>query len=133
MSDKTLPRIIAAGLVKKDKKYLLTKEVFKDGEKYWIVPGGKVEFGETISQAVIREIAEEVGLLSEIDRFLNFKEAVFPPYYHTIIFFYLLKYKSGELKIAEDEGVLEANYFTKEEALTLNLADSARWLFENHI
>ena len=28
----------------------------------WVVPGGRVEWGETLAQAVVREIAEETGL-----------------------------------------------------------------------
>ncbi len=34
----------------------------------WTVPGGKVESGETLEQAVIREIVEETGIAIEVVR-----------------------------------------------------------------
>lgn len=122
------PKLIAAGLVKRGDKLLLAKEVNSRGEEKWLVPGGKVEFGETLEDAVVREVQEEVGVQTKIIQFLGYKEAVFPEHgYHTIIFFYLLSPESGEIK-TEDGVVMEAKYFTKDEALDLDLMDSARWL-----
>src|SRR3989344_4832586 len=123
MKNKT-PKIIAAGLVKKGDKYLLIKEILSSGNPFWIVPGGKVDYGETLEQAVIREIQEEVGLTAKKVEFLIFKEAIFPDFgYHSLIFFYLINSFTGKLKITETDQILAAKFFTKKEALKQDLVE----------
>jgi ADP-ribose pyrophosphatase YjhB (NUDIX family) len=40
----------------------------------WSVPGGRVHEGETLHEAVVREVAEETGLQVAVDRFLGWVE-----------------------------------------------------------
>lgn len=42
----------------------------------WSVPGGRVEAGETLAEAVVREVLEETGLESVCDRFLGWAERI---------------------------------------------------------
>jgi 8-oxo-dGTP diphosphatase len=112
-----------------EKKLLLTKEILESGREFWIFPGGGVNFGETLEEAIKREIKEELGMEIKVEKLLGFKEAIFPRYdYHTVIFFYLAT-PLNELSIKERK-VLEARYFELKEIEKLNLVDSARWAFE---
>ncbi|MEN6391115.1 MAG: NUDIX domain-containing protein [Syntrophomonas sp.] len=63
MSEKILP-IVVACITSEDHILLLRrfKEPFKD---QWSLPGGKIEFGELIDRAALREIKEETGLFLE--------------------------------------------------------------------
>lgn len=57
-----LPRYVIAVLVFicKEDTVLLVKQSY--GNQYWSLPGGVVEFGESVDQAAIREVREETGL-----------------------------------------------------------------------
>ncbi|MBM3672914.1 MAG: NUDIX domain-containing protein [Actinobacteria bacterium] len=44
----------------------------------WSVPGGRVELGETLHEAVVREVAEETGLRVAVDGFLGWVERIHP-------------------------------------------------------
>jgi 8-oxo-dGTP diphosphatase len=51
----------ASVLVEKDGKFLLVKRADGPELGYWAVPGGHVDKGETVYQAIVREVKEEVG------------------------------------------------------------------------
>jgi 8-oxo-dGTP diphosphatase len=48
-------------IIKKDNQILLIHR-FKNGDEYWVFPGGGVESGETWDQALVREVMEETSL-----------------------------------------------------------------------
>ncbi len=124
------PKLVVGVLVRNGNKFLLAKEILEGGKAYWIVPGGKVEFGETIEHAAKREIREETGIKAKALKFLGYKEAIAAKVnYHTVIFFFLTSTSSTKTKADIEGKVIEANWFTKKEALKLPLVFSAKWLF----
>ena len=75
-----------------DGKILMAKS---DGSPYYSV-GGRVQFGETAEQAVLREIYEETGVNAEIDRPLFVHENFFVAqetgeFFHEISLYFLIK------------------------------------------
>lgn len=48
------------------------------GEGAWCLPGGKVDYGETVMQAVAKELHEEASLESQSSRFLFYQDSL-PP------------------------------------------------------
>ncbi|MBI2326828.1 NUDIX hydrolase [Candidatus Curtissbacteria bacterium] len=53
--------IVASPVIYKD-KFLLIKRIKEPYFGLWCLPGGKMEYGETIEEAIIREIKEESSL-----------------------------------------------------------------------
>lgn len=131
---KRKPKLVVGVLVKNKNKYLLVREKIEGGNERWLIPGGKVEFGETLEEAAKREIAEETGIIISKPKFMCFNEAIFADYnYHTVIFFYSAI--TSQIKLSADiEGkVNKSKWFTKAEALKLSLVESAQWLFKEKI
>ena len=65
---------------------------------YWTRPGGEVNFGETIEEALKREVKNETGLDIEIVRFLDMNEIIDTENkIHWIAFGYLAKMLSQDL------------------------------------
>lgn len=127
-----LPKIIVAGLVERDGKFLLIKEMMENKTEKWVVPGGTVEFGETLEQAVRREMKEETNLDVTVEKFLGFKEIIRTQFnYHTIIFFFSVKAKDFNVK-TEDK-ILGNGFFTQDQIKKMPLVDSARWVFDKFI
>jgi len=127
-----MPRVIASVVLKKENKILLIKEVLEDKKEHWIFPGGGVDFGETIEEAARREIKEEINLDVKIKDFLGFKEIIRPQFdYHTVIFFFIAEPLNND--ITRLEKILDAKYFTINEAKSLNLVESAKWVLEEMI
>ncbi len=59
---KAEPRIRVAAALRWRGRLLLCRHV-KDGRENWLLPGGGVQNGETLTEALLRELREETGLL----------------------------------------------------------------------
>ncbi len=99
----------AEDVILNNKKELLLISSFKWPGRFFL-PGGHVESGERIEQALKREIFEEVGLRVKIIDFLCFQEAIFSPLFykkrHFIFFDYLCEVV-GESSVVPDEREVE--------------------------
>lgn len=82
-----------------DKIVLIERRNFPEG---WAIPGGFVDFGETVEQAAIREAKEEISLEVEIRALLGiYSRPDRDPRGHTITAVYLARAK-GDPVAADD-------------------------------
>ncbi len=81
MSDPALqpdkPTIRVAGLLVDDGRVLMVQQG-RDAERYWLLPGGGVEFGESLSDALRREIREELGVRVAVAGLVAVVESISP-------------------------------------------------------
>lgn len=62
-ADRAVVDVAVGVLIRPDGDFLLTsRPVGKVYEGYWEFPGGKLEAGETVAQALARELHEELGI-----------------------------------------------------------------------
>lgn len=72
-----LPTVRVGALVIVEDRVLLLRQE-RGGEDYWMLPGGGVRFGESLADAVRREVREEVGLDIAVGRPLALLESISP-------------------------------------------------------
>jgi len=97
--------MVVAGIIQKNGKYLIAQRK-KDlnGGGFWEFPGGKVEPGESHSQALIRELKEELDIEVELGNFFGENIIQFgEKKYH--LYAYHIKSYVGEPKLIDHDDI----------------------------
>lgn len=102
-----------------DGRVLLLQHIRPHG-RYRVLPGGGVDYGETIEQAAAREVLEELNAECEIDRLVAVGE-LFLSERHVVDFFYSGTIKQNRpFEILHSEGIGEAEWVSPDELEKIN-------------
>ncbi len=110
------PLVGVGGVVIESERALLIRRGGPPMEGQWSIPGGMLELGETLTQGVARELAEETGLDVNVLDIIEVLERIFPalpgadgapgdaarPQYHFVILDYLCEARGGTLCAGSD-------------------------------
>jgi len=122
------PNIGVGGVVIHRGRVLLVQRAHEPLKGRWTIPGGMVEVGEELRDAVKRELKEETGLKVEpmdlIEVFDRIQRIGRRVRYHFVIVDYLCRWKSGKLK--PDSDVLDARWVSPRDLDRYDLTEKAR-------
>lgn len=123
----TAPAVGVGGVVVRDGRVLLVRRGKPPLLGRWTIPGGTVELGETLEQALLRELQEEtalrvapVELLTVVDRIERDQQGV---RFHFVIVDYLCRWLAGEAAAGSD--ALEVAWAAPEDLVRYDLPEKA--------
>ena len=133
----TWPIVGVGAVIMHEGKLALVRRGVEPDKGKWSIPGGVVELGEKVRDAVIREVREECGLDIEIvidtpmdvlDSLVTDEDSRLK--YHYVLLQFLARPRGGTLKPSSD--VLEARWVPLEEVETYDLTKSLRRFLKRH-
>jgi 8-oxo-dGTP diphosphatase len=100
------PKLSVIAVIPMDKGVVMVRRAINPGYGLWVVPGGFVDLGEVVEDALVRETQEETFLTVRPVQLLNIYSY---PDHRTVIAAYVTEYVSGELGAGDE--TLEARVF----------------------
>jgi 8-oxo-dGTP diphosphatase len=95
------PEVSVGAIVVRNGRLLLVRRGRGAAVGKWSVPGGRVEWGETLADAVVRELREETGLDGVCERAVGWVERIGADYHYVIVDF-VVSVGDGEVRAADD-------------------------------
>lgn len=130
MSALPAPSVCVGAVAVDDGRLLLVRRRNEPGLGSWSVPGGRVEPGETVQEAVVRELLEETGVEGVCTGLIGVVERIGDDHH-----FVILDYAVEVLPPAPPEAgsdALEARWVVLHEVAELDLVDGLAEFLHDH-
>jgi 8-oxo-dGTP diphosphatase len=128
----TRPEVCVGAIAVDNDRLLLVRRGHGAAAGEWSVPGGRVEAGETLAEAVVRELLEETGIEGVCNDLIGWVERIGDDSHYVILDFRVDVLEPGE-PVAGDDAA-EAMWVPLPEVADLLLVDGlAEFLHENGI
>lgn len=110
---KYIPIVSAEALIISDDRLLFLRRNIEPAKGEWWFPGGRIQKGESLEEALHREVKEETGLEIISAKFIGVYSRIFPER-HDITVAYLCRCKDGVVKLNDEHS--EYGFFKKNPA-----------------
>jgi mutator protein MutT len=90
-----------------DGRLLLVRRGAGPAAGEWSIPGGRVESGETLAEAVVRELGEETGVEAVCDGMVGWVERIGADYHFVILDFSVTVLDPGLVRAGSDAAEVE--------------------------
>lgn len=98
----TRPELSVGAVIIDDDRLLLVRRARPPGLGRWSLPGGRVERGETLAEALVREVAEETGLVCACGPLVGWVERIGHDHHFVILDFEATPLEPGEPRAGDD-------------------------------
>lgn len=115
------PELCVGAVVVEDGRLLLIERATEPGAGLWSLPGGRVEFGESMTEAVVREVEEETGLAVTPREMIGWVERSSTEFHFVIADFEAALVGSGRLRAGDDAS--DARWIPLAEITTVPLVE----------
>ncbi len=115
------PELCAGAVAVDHGLLLLVKRGTDPGKGLWSLPGGRVESGESVIAAVLREFKEETGLEGVCGSFVGWVERMGVDHHFVVMDFLVTVLEDGEPVAGGD--AIEARWVASEELASMDLSD----------
>lgn len=108
-------RIRVAGILIRGNRLLLIAHK-KNDEIYWLLPGGGVDYGESLDEALIREFMEELNISVDVKDIALVSDSIDPTGdRHVVNICFLCTFKTGDFVLGEDKRLYDFRFFDRDE------------------
>ncbi len=129
------PLVGAGAIVIRRGHVLLVKRKFQPNRGLWALPGGLVEVGESVQEAVLREIKEETGLtvrlvgLFDVGTDIHLDDRSKPRYHYVLIDFIAMPV-SGRVRLNDESSAY--GWFSSAEIEKLKMSRGTRDVLQSY-
>lgn len=103
--------VIDGVVINQKNEVLLVKRGIEPGYGKWALPGGYLDWDESLEEGVIREVKEETGIETKIERMLNFYDSPTRNYQNIAITFLLRPISDTPFSFQAEE-ILDGGWFS---------------------
>jgi len=121
--ERRFPGVAVDAIIREKNQIVIVQRKYPPHKDEWALPGGFIELGERVEEAVLREMKEETSLDVKIERLFNvYSDPDRDPRGHMITIVYICSILEGSPKIMGGDDAKVAKFIDLGETKNVNLA-----------